>query len=163
GRRHPPVSDTLAVGSRLALCARDVRTCYVARAMSEAAALEALRCGNCDGAVPLGDGDAIKCPYCAAVVAIPGRHRARRDAQRVGASGRRRLVERGKLQAELAAKPPSRPGGPARCRRCDAPLDVKPGDLGVRCFYCRTDNLVAMPADWIARMKSGTAEIAREI
>jgi DNA-directed RNA polymerase subunit RPC12/RpoP len=81
----------------------------------------------------------------------------------VGVAGRRRAVERGKLQAALAAKPPSRPGGPARCRRCDAPLEVKPSDLGVRCLYCRSDNLVAMPEPWVKRLRGGTEEIAREI
>jgi LSD1 subclass zinc finger protein len=49
------------------------------------------------------------------------------------------------LQASLAARPPERPGFPSTCRMCGAALDVPPGALGVRCAYCRSDNLVALP------------------
>jgi LSD1 subclass zinc finger protein len=50
------------------------------------------------------------------------------------------------LQASLAARAPERPGFPSTCRACGAALDVPPGALGVRCAYCRADNLVALPA-----------------
>lgn len=68
----------------------------------------------------------------------------------LGVYARRRIVSRRRLQAALAAKPPARPGGPAGCRQCGAPLDVGPGALGVRCPYCRADNLVALPRAWVA-------------
>ena len=56
-----------------------------------------------------------------------------------------------KLQANLAAKRPTRPGFPSTCRVCGAALDVAPGQLGVRCAYCGSDNLVALPAEWVAK------------
>jgi hypothetical protein len=56
-----------------------------------------------------------------------------------------------KLQANLAARPPQQPGFPSTCRQCGAALDVAPGQLGVRCAYCGSDNLVALPAAWVER------------
>lgn len=54
------------------------------------------------------------------------------------------------LQASLAARPPERPGFPSTCRGCGAALEVAAGALGVRCAYCQADNLVALPAAWVA-------------
>jgi LSD1 subclass zinc finger protein len=56
---------------------------------------------------------------------------------------------RRELQGALAAGAPTTPGGPATCRNCGAPLDVPRGTLGVRCAYCSSDNLVALPAAWV--------------
>jgi DNA-directed RNA polymerase subunit RPC12/RpoP len=198
------------------------------------AAVEILRCAACGGAVPLGEGDAARCPFCAAAVPIPAAHRALRDAERadaatrgdaeayyaklaappgafiralgrpnvslafvllspvllivamiagmvvmaiaahavhedfvdlhspkwndvyraaitsvmlvgfalLGALGRRYARGRTLLRTALAAKPPERPGGPALCRACGAPLVVPAGALGTRCTYCRADNLI---------------------
>lgn len=64
----------------------------------------------------------------------------------LGYYARRMIAVRTKLQQEFASKPSARPGGPATCRHCDAPLDVPAGALGVRCLYCGTDNLVAVSA-----------------
>ncbi|MBV8757070.1 MAG: hypothetical protein JO257_07345 [Deltaproteobacteria bacterium] len=50
------------------------------------------------------------------------------------------------LRMRLAAHQPVQPGGPATCRGCGAALDVPAGALGVRCTYCETDNVVAIPA-----------------
>jgi LSD1 subclass zinc finger protein len=196
--------------------------------------LEILRCPHCSGAVPLGDGDTVPCPFCSTVVTVPPAHRALRDAERrdaatrtdaarmyqklaappnpffkllglkgvslglvllsplilfgtmlvafhllawlehalhqsfedlhstkwydvlfaatvtvvlavvalAGSLGRRRARGRMILGDALAARPPERPGGPALCRACGAPLDVPAGALGVRCAYCRADNLI---------------------
>ena len=49
-----------------------------------------------------------------------------------------------RLQARFASRKPSRPGGPAQCRHCSAPLEVAPGALGARCLYCGTDNLLTV-------------------
>ncbi|HEY2745066.1 MAG TPA: hypothetical protein VGL86_10605, partial [Polyangia bacterium] len=76
--------------------------------------------------------------------------------------GRRRAVDLGRLQRALAAHPPARPGGPARCRDCGAPLSVPPNALGVRCAYCKCDNLVAVPADWLARSRGDVRRVAHE-
>jgi DNA-directed RNA polymerase subunit RPC12/RpoP len=72
---------------------------------------------------------------------------------------RKRVIALGGLQAALAATPPSAPGGPSRCRRCAAALVVLPGALGARCDYCRADNLVEIPAEWVQR----TSRIARKV
>jgi LSD1 subclass zinc finger protein len=58
------------------------------------------------------------------------------------------------IHASLAAALPQRPGGPSLCRNCGAALDVPPGALGVPCTYCKADNLVALPASWVARVRS---------
>ncbi|MFO0983733.1 MAG: hypothetical protein U1E76_18715 [Planctomycetota bacterium] len=68
----------------------------------------------------------------------------------LGSLARHVALDRQALQAALAARPPSRPGGPASCRRCAAPLDVVPGALGARCDFCGADNLVAIREEWIA-------------
>ncbi|HVY48279.1 MAG TPA: hypothetical protein VHB21_20470, partial [Minicystis sp.] len=61
---------------------------------------------------------------------------------------------RGALAANMAARPPATPGGPATCNECGAPLGVAAGELGVRCAYCGTDNLVALPPEFVQRMAS---------
>lgn len=81
----------------------------------------------------------------------------------LGVYGRRRVLSRGALQAALAAAPPAHPGGEARCRVCGAPLEVAPGALGARCLYCRADNLVALPPEWVAAMRRGTSAVAAQI
>jgi hypothetical protein len=68
-----------------------------------------------------------------------------------------------KLQAGLAAKPPERPGFPSTCRQCGAALDVAPGQLGVRCAYCGSDNLVALPDSWIERAGKRKEQLHRRI
>ena len=60
-----------------------------------------------------------------------------------------------RLQRQFAGRPPLRPGGPARCRHCDAPLEVAAGALGARCLYCNTDNLIEVTAS--AAASAGTA------
>jgi hypothetical protein len=60
------------------------------------------------------------------------------------------------LQARLAAQPPVTPDGVAKCRRCGAPLDVRPGALGTRCIYCSADNLLSVP-DAVAKKKKDDA------
>ncbi len=76
--------------------------------------------------------------------------------------GRRRALDLGGLQRALAAHPPAREGGPARCRDCGAPLTVPRDALGVRCAYCQCDNLVALPDGWLARAKGEVRRVAHE-
>lgn len=208
-----------------------------------------LCCPACGGAVPLGDGDELECPYCQARVPVPADYRALRDAERehsadrahaaalyeklghapgpllqrwvrmslpmyegaarvlrlgwlavfvvlvsvaivghwvapyigvdfVDLVGGKRLYggialvfavlvvmpvalasyldhfvrSRGSLQRSLAAAMPEQPGGPSLCRNCGAPLHVAAGALGVRCVYCGSDNLVALPHDWVEQI-----------
>lgn len=219
---------------------------------SAVGALQPLGCPSCAGLVPLGDADAVTCPFCGTRVDIPADHRAARDAARkdaasrseatalyralgvppraplrwaarsagrfalalgilfpvpatlviyfinrkpvfgvqlydvltgeqqvlagfaapfilvflgivLAAAARRHAIFRGRLQSALAARPPERPGGAASCRHCGGPLDVGPRDLGVRCLYCGADNLVRMPASWVAAMRSQQARVAAAI
>jgi hypothetical protein len=80
----------------------------------------------------------------------------------------KRVDARRELQALLASKPPSTPGGPAQCRHCNAPLVVAAGALGARCASCGADNLVMLPEAWVARAKKLghelrlTAQLARK-
>ena len=80
----------------------------------------------------------------------------------LGAFGRRRAIDLQRLHQALAARPPKRPGGPALCRICGAPLNVPENARGVRCAYCRTDNLVAIPASWLARQRGFASKVTRE-
>jgi DNA-directed RNA polymerase subunit RPC12/RpoP len=70
-----------------------------------------------------------------------------------------RVDARRELQAMLAAKPPETEGGPSLCRRCAAPLELAKGALGTRCPYCGADNLVVLPADWIAKARAMSSEL----
>ncbi|HEY4122616.1 MAG TPA: hypothetical protein VGM56_32350 [Byssovorax sp.] len=81
----------------------------------------------------------------------------------LGVYGRRRARSRQRLQAALAARPPEITGGPATCRACGAPLTVPDGALGVRCVYCGSDNLVALPSSWIAKASADVAAVDAEI
>jgi hypothetical protein len=58
------------------------------------------------------------------------------------------------VHASLAAASPEHAGGPSLCRACGAALDVPAGALGVPCTYCRAENLVALPAEWVAHVRS---------
>ncbi len=60
---------------------------------------------------------------------------------------------RASVHASLAAKVPERAGGPSLCRTCGAGLDVPSGALGVPCPYCKSDNLVALPPEWVAQVR----------
>lgn len=75
---------------------------------------------------------------------------------------RKRTVSRGSLQAALAAAPPKSAGGPAQCRLCGAALAVAPGALGARCDYCGADNLVQIPAEWVAKVRSITRAVTHQ-
>lgn len=67
------------------------------------------------------------------------------------------------VHASFAATLPEHAGGPARCWSCGAALDVAPGALGVPCAYCRADNLVALPLDWVAKLRAADFQHFRSI
>lgn len=58
------------------------------------------------------------------------------------------------IHASLAAALPEKPGGPSRCRNCGAALDIPSGAAGVPCLYCKADNLVALPQDWVTHVRT---------
>jgi LSD1 subclass zinc finger protein len=64
-----------------------------------------------------------------------------------------RVDSRRNLQAALAAQPPKTPGGPLRCHECGADLTAPEGALGVRCGYCKADNLLLVPESWARRAR----------
>lgn len=70
---------------------------------------------------------------------------------------------RAMLGVTLAAREPTTPGGPSTCRACGAPLDIAEGSLGVRCGYCGSDNLVALPPDLVARVRDRHAVVHKRI
>lgn len=47
------------------------------------------------------------------------------------------------FRKSVAALPPEIPNGPATCRRCRAPIAVRPNHVVSRCPYCQTDNFVS--------------------
>ena len=75
----------------------------------------------------------------------------------------RRTNARQRLQAALAAMPPSRKGAPSKCRKCAAPLEVGANSLGQTCYYCGTDNLVQMPEPWIGKARKNTTSLGMTI
>jgi LSD1 subclass zinc finger protein len=77
--------------------------------------------------------------------------------------GRRRALGRERLRGQMAAAPPERPGGPATCRECHAPLTIPAGALGVRCSYCRADNLVAVDERWIGKARGDRRGVERSM
>jgi hypothetical protein len=80
----------------------------------------------------------------------------------MGVVGKRRALALGSLQLAAAARAPEREGGQCTCRRCGAPLAYGPRDLGVRCAYCATDNLLHIPEGWLRQMKGRVAALTKE-
>jgi hypothetical protein len=76
---------------------------------------------------------------------------------------RKRAIVRGGLQAVLAARPPKQPGMPATCRQCGGALSPAPGATFSRCPFCRTDNLLTMPASWISSMRAHADRLGKEV
>ncbi|HOT27655.1 MAG TPA: hypothetical protein PLU72_05670 [Candidatus Ozemobacteraceae bacterium] len=63
---------------------------------------------------------------------------------------RRNLFTMNTLRVALVVGAPTRPGGPSTCRQCGSPLAVPDNAVGITCPYCSADNLVNVPADWLA-------------
>ncbi len=71
---------------------------------------------------------------------------------------RRKVFTLATLQGKLVASPPVHEGGLSTCRSCGGPLELKPGHICAPCFYCGSQNLVALDPDWCARLKAGTKQ-----
>lgn len=78
----------------------------------------------------------------------------------LAAYGGRRVTARALLVAALAARPPARPGGPASCRGCGAPLTVAAQAVVVRCVYCGAENAVQVAARQLKAARATTAKVA---
>ncbi len=70
-----------------------------------------------------------------------------------------------RFELALACQPPDRDGGPGRCRKCGAPLEVETGAISARCAYCGTDSLLANVAPFArfapASVMTRGVEVAR--
>jgi predicted RNA-binding Zn-ribbon protein involved in translation (DUF1610 family) len=80
-----------------------------------------------------------------------------------GVYGSRKAVSVRALQAALSARPPARPGGPAECRSCGAPLHVRPEDEAVRCPYCGTESLVRIAWSWIRKVQKNVEAVGASL
>jgi hypothetical protein len=63
-----------------------------------------------------------------------------------------------RLRTACAATPPRRPGEPATCHVCGAPVETLAGQAVSRCAYCSADNLIDAPA-----LRAGAARRAIEV
>ncbi len=77
-----------------------------------------------------------------------------------GEIGLRNLLRSGVdwMSATLASLPPATEGGPARCRRCGAPLAVEPNDVFVRCAYCDTESLVGVSPERVSAFDAARSQ-----
>ena len=57
-----------------------------------------------------------------------------------------RALGRSRLASQMRAHKPVDKGGPPICRACGGALELLGDPVGVRCLYCRADNLLKVPA-----------------
>lgn len=69
---------------------------------------------------------------------------------------RRKVLTLATLQGKLLASPPVHAGGPSTCRACGGPLSVQPGQLCSPCYYCGSQNLVALEPEWCDQLRAST-------
>lgn len=74
-----------------------------------------------------------------------------------GVYANRRVVDRTRLLAALAARPPSVPGAASLCRICGAPLAVEKDAIVAVCSYCRAQNAVHLETN-VATQTSAIAQ-----
>lgn len=81
----------------------------------------------------------------------------------LGVYANRRVTDRSKLLAALAARPPKVPGAAATCRSCGAPLEVEKDAIVAVCSYCRTQNAVHLDTNIAVQTRAAAAEVGREM
>jgi len=81
----------------------------------------------------------------------------------LGIYAHRRAGGRRLLLAAMAARPPRRPGGPAGCRECGAPLEVPADALVARCVYCGADSAVVIRTPFLARARRAARAVAHTL
>jgi len=81
----------------------------------------------------------------------------------LGVLANRRITDRMRVLGALAAKPPKRPGGPASCRSCGAPLFVETDALLARCAYCGTDNAVQLRTKLVDAALASASKLAATV
>lgn len=81
----------------------------------------------------------------------------------LGVYANRRVTDRTKLLAALAAHPPKVPGAAATCRICGAPLAVDKDAIVAVCSYCRAQNAVHLETKVAVETRAVAAAVGREM
>ncbi len=68
-----------------------------------------------------------------------------------------------RLLSVLAAGEPKTPGGPATCRHCGAPFQVKENELIAACSYCGTENFLNVPLEWLSETRKLSKSSGRNV
>lgn len=81
----------------------------------------------------------------------------------LGVYANRRVADRTKLLAALAARPPKVPGAASSCRVCGAPLTVEKDAIVAVCAYCNAQNAVRLETKIALDTRASSAAVGREI
>jgi phage FluMu protein Com len=81
----------------------------------------------------------------------------------LGVYANRRVADRQRLLAALAAKPPKVPGAASQCRICGAPLAVEPDKILAVCSYCRAENAVHLETTLVKQAHDVAHAIGHEV
>jgi hypothetical protein len=81
----------------------------------------------------------------------------------LGVYASRRVTDRRRLLAALAARPPTVPGAASSCRMCGAPLAVEPDQILAVCSYCRAENAVHLDTKLVAKAGAIADTLGREV
>jgi amino acid transporter len=81
----------------------------------------------------------------------------------LGVYASRRVIDRRRLLAALAARPPTVPGAASSCRMCGAPLAVEPDQILAVCSYCRAQNAVHIDPRLVAKAGAIAETLGREV
>ena len=81
----------------------------------------------------------------------------------LGVYANRRVTDRTKLLAALAARPPKVPGAAATCRSCGAPLAVEKDAIVAVCSYCGTQNAVHLETNIAVETRAVSAAVGHEM
>jgi hypothetical protein len=81
----------------------------------------------------------------------------------LGVYASRRVTDRRRLLAALAARPPTVPGAASSCRMCGAPLAVEPDQILAVCSYCRAENAVHLDTKLVEKAGAIADTLGREV
>ena len=74
-----------------------------------------------------------------------------------------KVLAQEQIMRSLASAPPEKPGGPALCRRCGAPLLLPANAFGVTCEYCQTDNLARVEQSFVSKTHAFAEGVCTDI
>lgn len=81
----------------------------------------------------------------------------------LGVYANRRVIDRRRLLAALAAHPPKVAGAVASCRMCGAPLSVEPDKILAVCAYCHAQNAVHLDPKLVAKAGAIASALGRHV